>query len=141
MAQWEHRIEIEAPPVRVWNVLSDVASWPEWTDSILSVADVSEAFGLGGTATVHARGTPKSRYTVTTWEPGRGFDWETKTRGARAIASHWIEGAGEGRCTVTLTVEIPGPLAVLFKPFISRGIVENLETEAAGLKARSEAEH
>jgi hypothetical protein len=140
MAQWERRIEIEAPPVRVWNVLADVASWPAWTESILSVEDVSEGFGQGGTATVHARGTPKSRYTVTAWEPGRGFDWETKARGARAIARHWIEGAGEGRSSVALTVEIPGPLAVLVKPFISRGIVANLETEAAGLKKRGEAE-
>lgn len=138
MPRWEHHIEIEAPPARVWNVLADVGKWPEWTDSILSVEDVSPEFALGGTAVVHARGTPKSKYTVTRWEPGVGFDWETKARGARAIAGHWIAGAGEGHSSVTLAVELPGLMAALFKPFIGRGIKENIRTEAAGLKRRSE---
>ena len=140
MAQWEHQIEIEAPPARVWRVLADVASWPEWTDSILSIEDISEEFGHGGRAMVHARGMPKSLYTVTKWEPGKGFDWETKTRGSRAIARDWIVGAGEGRSIVTLTVHVPGVMAALAKPIIGRGIKANLATEATELKRRSEAE-
>ena len=140
MARWENRIEIESPPARVWAVLADVAKWPEWTASMLSVEDVSPGFGLGGTAVVQARGQPKSKFTVTRWEPGVGFEWETRARGARAIAGHWIEGAGEGRSAVTLSVEVPGIVAALFKPLLSRGVTENIRTEAEGLKRQSEAE-
>lgn len=138
MARWQRSIEIEATPARVWNVIADVGHWPEWTPSILSVEDISEPFEAGGTATVQALGTPKSHYRVTRWEPGHGFDWQTKTRGTTATASHWVEPAGEGRSTATLTLEVPGIVAAVFKPFLGRTINRNLEMEANGLKRRSE---
>lgn len=139
MARWERSIEVEATPARVWNVMADVARWPEWTESILSVEEVSPDFGKGGTALVHAKGQSRSKFTVTTWEPGRGFDWETKSRGATAVGGHWIEPAGEGRSRVTLSVEVGGMVATLLKPLLSKGVNGNLEMEAAGLKRRSES--
>ena len=139
MARWEQTIEIEAAPARVWAVMADVAKWPEWAESILSVTDVTSDFGLGGSAMVHAKGTPKSRFTVTRWEPGRGFDWASKVMGATSVGGHWIEGAGGGRSKVTLSIDVGGPIAALLKPIIGRGIKRNLGMEATGLKQRSEA--
>ena len=43
MARWERSIEIEATPAHVWGVMADVSRWPEWTDSILSVEDVTRS--------------------------------------------------------------------------------------------------
>ena len=139
MAQWQRSIEIKATPARVWEVLSNVARWPEWTPSILTVEHVSEPFGNGSTATVHPLGNPTSVYTVTRWEPGHGFDWETKVRGTTAIGGHWVEPAGDGRSVATLTLDIPGVIGTLFKPMLSRGILRNLDMEINGLKKRSEA--
>ena len=139
MARWVRSIEIEATPAHVWNVMADVASWPEWTESILSVEEVSQPFGTGGSALVQARGPATSVFRVTRWEPGRGFDWETRARGATAIAGHWIEPAGAGRSTATLSVTIPGIVAAVLKPLLGRGIQRNLTMEAEGLKRRSEA--
>jgi carbon monoxide dehydrogenase subunit G len=140
MVRWQRSIEIEAAPARVWNVIADVGHWPEWTPSILSVEDLSEPFALGGTATVQALGTPTSGYRVTRWEPGHGFDWETRVRGATAIGRHWVEPAGEGKSLATLTLDMPGIIAVVFKPMLSRVIKRNLEMEANGLKQRSESQ-
>ncbi len=139
MARWERSIEIEATPAHVWGVIADVSRWPEWTGSILSVEDVSHPFGAGGKALVHALGQPKSVFRVNHWAPGQGFDWETKARGATAVAGHWIEPAGAGRSKVTLSITIPGPLAALLRPVLGRGIERNLAMEADGLKRRSEA--
>ena len=138
MARWERAIDIEASPARVWAVMADVARWPEWTPSILSVEEVSPDFGLGGTAMVHARVAPRSKYTVTRWEPGLGFDWETKVRGAKSVGGHWIEPRGEGKSRVMLSLEVKGIAGFLGRPFISKGISESLRQECEGLKARSE---
>lgn len=138
MARWERTIEIDAPPARVWAVMADVARWPEWTPSIESVEEASPDFGLGGTAMVKAKVAPLSKYTVTRWEPGRGFDWETKVRGATSVGGHWIEPNGEGKSRVTLSLEVRGIAGFLGRPFISRGIRESLEHECEGLRRASE---
>jgi hypothetical protein len=138
MARWKRTIDIDAAPARVWTVMADVSRWPEWTESILSVDEVSDSFGPDGTAMVHPRGQARSKYTVTRWEPGHGFDWETKSRGAVAVGGHWIEPNGEGRSRVTLSVEVRSPVATLLRPLLSRGVNGNLDLEAAGLKRRSE---
>ena len=139
MAAWERTVEVAAPPSRVWEVMSEVSKWPEWTPSIISVEAPSGPMQLGSEADVQAKGTPKARWKVTDWRPGEGFTWETKVRGARTIAGHEIRAIGDGKSRVTLSIEIPGLMAALFRPFIGKQIVENLELESQGLKKRSEA--
>ncbi len=117
--------------------MSNVAKWPEWTASIVSVNEVSPEFGIGKSAVVDAKGTPTSRWTVSRWEPGKGFDWVTKVRGATTVGGHWIESVGD-RSRVTLTIEVNGPLVWMFKPFIGGRIRSNMALEAAGLKRESE---
>lgn len=138
MPNWERTIEIEASPARVWEVMEDVARWPEWTASMISLDPPADGMGMGAAAKVHARGTPKSTFRVTEWRPGERFTWETNVRGARSIARHIIEPIGEGRSRVTLGVELLGLMATLSKPFLNKRIIENLELESAGLKRESE---
>lgn len=139
MARWERIIDIAAPAGVVWTVMSEVEKWPECTASILSIEDVTPGLGPGGSAVIRAAGAPRSRFTVTRREPGSGFDWETKTRGATAVAGHCPQAGGADACRATLSIEIGGVLAALFKPLIGRGIRRNLGMEAEGLKLRSEA--
>ena len=139
MARWVRTVEINATPAHVWNVMADVEKWPQWAASILSVEKDGSDLGNGGSAVVHAKGAPRSRWTVTKWEPGHGFDWETKARGAKTVGGHWIDAAGPGKSCVTLTIEVQGALGGLFKPLIGKGIQQNLQMEAEGLKRQSEA--
>ena len=37
MAVFSTTIDIDAPPARVWQVMSDVERWHEWTPSITSI--------------------------------------------------------------------------------------------------------
>ncbi|MCL4239938.1 MAG: SRPBCC family protein [Dehalococcoidia bacterium] len=138
MPRWEHSIHINASPDRVWDVISDIDRWPEWTPSVLTVKKVTEGpLAHGTTARVHAKGTPESTWTVSESLPPKSFTWGTKVRGAATTAGHVIEPTDSG-AKVTLSLEVRGIAATLFKPFLAKGISENLRLEAEGLKRQSE---
>ena len=138
MPDWERTIEIDASPSRVWEVMADVARWPEWTASMISLEPPPGGMALGATAKVHARGTPKSTFTVTEWQPAERFTWESNVRGVRSTARHVIEPVGEARSRVTLGVQLDGLMATLSRPFLNKRITENLVLESEGLKRESE---
>lgn len=139
MARWERSISINAEPARVWQVMSDVAKWPEWTPSIESVDGATSDMAVGSEAHVKAKGTPKATWRVTEWNPGRNFTWVTSVRGAKTVGEHVIEPAGDTSSRVLLAIEVQGLMAAIFKPLIGKGIERNLTLESEGLKRRSEA--
>jgi uncharacterized membrane protein len=137
--RWEQSIDIDAPPERVWEVMSGIERWPEWTPSVLSVRKLTDGpLALGTQARVHARGTPESTWTVTEAVPPRSFTWGTKVRGAATSAGHVIEPSSTG-VRVTLSLEVAGIAATVLKPLLGKSIRENLRLEAEGLKRRSES--
>ncbi len=138
MPRWEQSIDIRATPERVWQIMSDIERWPEWTPSVLSVQKLTAGpLRQGTTARVRAKGTPESTWTVSESIPPKSFTWGTSVRGAATTAGHIIEPAPSGS-RVTLSIQIGGIAAALLKPVLGRGIRENLRLEAEGLKRRSE---
>jgi hypothetical protein len=131
-------IDIDAPPSRVWAVMSDIERWPEWTASMSSIQQTSDGpLGVGSTARVTQPRLAPANFVVTRWEPGRGFDWTTKNIAVGAIGRHLIEAAAHGS-RVTLSVEFSGPLAWLVARLYGDLTRRYVQTEADGLKARSE---
>ncbi|MBI5949675.1 MAG: SRPBCC family protein [Chloroflexi bacterium] len=136
--RYERSIEIAAPPAVVWSILQDVSRWPEWTDSVRTVELIGDGpFGPGKRARLDVLGAPPAVWTVTAIDEGRSFTWESRARGVHTIAGHVIEPSGAGS-RVTLTVEMSGLMASIFRPMIARVSRRNLAMEAEGLKRRSE---
>ncbi len=132
-------VEINSPPARVWEVLSDIERWPEWTDSVTRVRrQDSGPFQVGSRAEIQQPKLPPAEFIVTALEPGRGFAWETKSGGVTAVANHWIEEKGAG-CLVTLSVTFEGTLGTLASLMVKSITNRYLEMEAAGLKRRCES--
>ncbi|GAB3085209.1 SRPBCC family protein [Phycicoccus sp. Root563] len=132
-------IDIAAPPDRVWQVLSDVEHWPEWTDTVRWVRRVDDGpLRTGSQAKISQPRIPTVDYVVTELEPGRSFTWVSGGGAALTTARHVLEPLPGGGTRVLLSVKQEGWLGSFVGRFY-RGLTDRyLATEAAGLKARSE---
>jgi uncharacterized protein YndB with AHSA1/START domain len=139
MRNFSIAIDIAAPRERVWQVMSDVERWHEWTASITSVRRLGAgSFAIGSWALVRQPKLPPALWKVTAIEPGRSFTWTSVGPGFRAVGIHSVE-ARSGGSRATLSLDFHGIFGGMFGR-MTKGITERyLAFEANGLKARSEA--
>lgn len=138
MKQFSLSIDIDAPPSRVWDVMSDVEHWHEWTESIASITLLNPGpLGPGSRMQIRQPKLPPAEWTVLTVEPQRGFTTESTAPGIRVVARHSIEPTTAGS-RVTLSIEYEGLIGALFSRMTSQLNERYLGLEALGLKARSE---
>lgn len=131
-------IEIAAPPSRVWDVLSDVERWGEWTPTIGAAVPLGDApLRVGSRVRLQQ---PKLRTTVwevTSWEPGRAFTWKSTNAGLSIVADHVITPIPSGSL-YTARLQYAG----LLSGFVGRwygGLIDRyIELEMKGLKERCE---
>ncbi len=132
-------IEIAAPPALVWSIMRDVERWHTWTASITRVEFVPPStLTVGARARVVQPKLPPALWEVTRMEVNRGFDWVSKSAGARMTGGHWIEPTAHGSL-VTLSLAFSGPVGAIAGRLLAGLTRRYLAMEAAGLKARSEA--
>lgn len=127
---------IAAGTQAVWEVLYDVARWPEWTPTIDSVQRIDDGpFGVGSRTKVRQPKLPQALWEVTEVVDGRSFTWEAGGPGMKTIARHEVVPAGDGS-KVTLSIEQTGPMGAV-AAFVWRKLTQRyIELEAASLDAR-----
>jgi uncharacterized membrane protein len=130
---------IDAPVQPVWDVLYDVARWPEWTPTVDSVERIDDGpFGLGSCARLRQPKLPQAEWQVTEVSQvmaGHSFTWEARGPGMRTIARHEVVPDAEGS-TVTLSIEQTGPMGAV-AAFVWRRLTQRyIELEAESLAAR-----
>lgn len=132
-------VAIAAPAERVWQVISDIDRWAEWTPSIRSVKRLQDApFAVGSRALVRQPKLPPAVWTITAIEPGRSFSWTSAGPGFRVLAHHRVAPLDGGGSRARLTIEHEGLLGALLGRLTRDITVRYMAYEAAGLKARSE---
>lgn len=137
----EKVVEIEAPPARVWEVLADVAHWPEWTASVTRVKRVGTGpLALGSEVVIKQPRLLTARWRVISYAPGEEFTWQSALAGGRIVGTHRVEPIATARTRVTLIARSEGPLANLLAALTARRTRRYVGMEAAGLKKRSEEE-
>lgn len=138
--EYEQAIEIVAPADQVWEVMSDVERWPEWTESV-SGAQLLEGGGLRPEQRARLRQPrlPVAIWTVQQMQPGRAFAWSSDAAGLRSLGEHTVEplGADSSRVVLRLTHSgaLAGPVRIVYGGLIRR----YLRFEAEGLKRAVEA--
>jgi len=135
---FEISVEIDSPPQRVWQVMTEVELWPEWTESVQKVKRLdSGQLRVGSRARVKQPKFLPAVWEVTEIDPGRSFTWVTRSPGMVASGRHRVEPTARGS-RATLTVAYAGLLSGVVAKLLG-GITDRyLMFEAAGLKQRSE---
>ncbi|MBP2330476.1 carbon monoxide dehydrogenase subunit G [Kibdelosporangium banguiense] len=134
--EWSSSVLIDAAPERVWEVLGDVESWPQWTASVSSIARVDPGpLHVGQRIRIRQPWFPATVWTLTELVEQRSFVWRAGGPGATTTAHHRIEPSGEGTL-VSLRLVQQGPVGVLVGTLSSRLTRRYLQMETSGLKQR-----
>lgn len=138
MREFRVDVDIAADARRVWDVMSDIGRWHEWTPSVTSITPIEPGeIRIGTRAVIRQPRLPAALWRVTAIEPVRSFTWVSRAPGVEVTAHHVIE-PGPGGCRATLSLDYRGLLGGLLG-WITKGITERyLAFEAEGLKRRSE---
>jgi hypothetical protein len=138
MRKFTISIDIAAPAEWVWQVMSGIDRWHEWTPSITSVKRLGGGtFATGSRVLIRQPRFPPALWKVTSIEPGRSFTWVSVAPGLRVVGHHLVESTISGS-RATLSLELHGIFGGLFGR-MTRNITERyIGYEANGLKARSE---
>ena len=135
---FEKTIEIDAPPQRVWDVLSDLEAWPPRIETVDAVELLTPApITKGSRVRLKQPKLGEATWDVTVWDAPSYFEWTQKTGGITSVAGHRVEAMGERRARLTLTLDMRGfliPVALFYKGLTNRYM--NLEAE--GMKRAAE---
>jgi uncharacterized membrane protein len=138
--RFEQSIDIDARQERVWEVLSDLESWPQRIETV-DVVELLTPAPVGGGSRVRLKQPklPEGTWEVTVWDAPSYFEWRQKSGGATSVAGHRVEALEEGRSRLTLTLDMRGPLVPVVALFY-KGLTNRYMTlEAQGMKRAAES--
>jgi Polyketide cyclase / dehydrase and lipid transport len=137
--EYEHSIEGKARKEAIWDLYSDVTTWPKW-DSGIEWIELDGAFEEGASGTIKPRGQDALPFRLTRVEPDSGFSDETEVPGAGVIIgfTHTLESVGEGLTKMTHHVRISGPAAESLGPAMGPGITDGVPDTMRSLMKMAE---
>jgi uncharacterized membrane protein len=138
--RFEQSIDIEAPPQRVWDVLTDLEAWPQRIETVDVVELLTPApIGEGSRVRLKQPKLPEGTWDVTVWQAPSFFEWRQQGSGVTSVAGHRIEALESGRSRLSLTLEMRGLLIPIFGR-LYRGLTNRYMTlEAEGMKRAAES--
>jgi hypothetical protein len=138
--RFEKSIEIDASQQRVWDVLTDIEARPGRIETVETVELLTPApLCEGSRVGLRQPKLPVGTWDVTAWNAPAYFEWTQKESGVTNFAGHRIEALDEGRCRLTLTLDMRGVLIPIIGRFY-KGLTNRYMTlEAEGMKRAAEA--
>ena len=135
----EDRIDISAPSAVVWDLTTDVETWPTFSPTMTRIdrLDIGPLM-VGSQARVKQPGQRAAVWTVTAVTPGRSFTWTTRALGVEFAGTHEVVPVGDG-CTNVLVLELRGRAAPVLGRLLAPVLRRAIRQENAGFKARAEA--
>jgi uncharacterized membrane protein len=138
--RFEQSIDIVAPQQRVWDVLSDLGSWPQRIETVDVVELLTPApVGEGSRVRLKQPKLPEGTWEVTVWDAPSYFEWRQRSGGVTNVAGHRVEALEEGRSRLTLTLDMRGLLVPVFGRFYQGLTNRYMTIEAQGMKRAAES--
>ena len=138
--RFEKSIDIDAPPQRVWAVVSALEAWPQRIETVDSVELLTPApITSGNRVRVKQPKLPEATWDITVWDAPSYFEWTQNTGVTTNVAGHRVEALGEGRARLTLTLDMRGFLAPIIGLFYKGLTNRYMNVEAEGMKRAAES--
>jgi uncharacterized protein YndB with AHSA1/START domain len=138
MAFREASLETKASPARVWQVWSDVNTWPEWNPD-MKESRLDGPLKLGGTGTINTRSGGKHDVVVTQFEDGHSFELESTAMPATKMAIRASITPTANGTRISQAFEARGLLAPLVGPMMSGTILKTFNSVLEGLRQKAES--
>jgi uncharacterized membrane protein len=137
--RFEQSIDIDAGQQRVWDVLSDLESWPQRIETVDVVELLTPApVGEGSRVRLKQPKLPEGTWEVTVWAEPSYFEWRQRSGGVTSVAGHRVEALEEDRSRLTLTLDMRGLLVPVVALYY-KGLTNRYMTiEAQGMKRAAE---
>jgi carbon monoxide dehydrogenase subunit G len=137
--RFEQSIDIDAQQQRVWDVLSDLESWPQRIETVDAVELLTPPpVATGSRVRLKQPKLPEGTWEVTVWDAPSYFEFRQQSGGVTTVAGHLVVALGEGRSRLTLTLEVRGLLSVVARFY--KGMTNRYMTiEAQGMKRAAES--
>jgi hypothetical protein len=124
----------------VWDVLTDLESWPRRIETVELVELLTPApMAVGSRVRLRQPRLGEGTWEVTVWEPPAFFEFHQTTGGISTVAGHRVEVLGEARSRLSLTLDMRGLLVPIFGRIYRDLTNRYLTTEAQSLKRAAEA--
>lgn len=138
--RFEQSIDIDARQQRVWDVLSDLESWPQRIETVDAVEVLTPApVGKGSRVRLKQPKLPEGTWEVTVWDAPSYFEFHQKSGGVTNVAGHRVEALEEGRSRLTLTLDMRGLLVPVVALFYKGLTNRYLTIEAQGVQRAAES--
>ncbi len=138
--RFETMVTVDAPPDVVWEVLSDVESWPQITESMTSVKVVEEGpLRIGSHVKIKQPKLAPTDWTVTELveDELRRFTWVSSSMGVRSTGVHDVT-TQNGTTHLRLELDQTGLLAGVVGLLAGGLIRRYMGMEEQGIKKRAE---
>jgi Polyketide cyclase / dehydrase and lipid transport len=115
----------------------DHSTWGEWSpDTEWVHLDGDPALGITGV--IKPLGGPKTRFTISAFDPNHEYTDTSFLPGARLVFQHLVTSTAGGT-TLKVLVEIGGPLARIWAAIMGKGFRESAQADLDRLVALVEA--
>jgi len=115
-----------------------MATWPEWNLDT-EWARLEGPFEQGATGTLKPKGGPKVRFTIARLDDEAFVDVSSMP-GAKVVFDHRFASTPGGGTHLDVTVDIRGPLAMVWRKILGSGFVTTLQPDLDRLVAMAEAD-
>jgi hypothetical protein len=138
--RFEHSIEIDAQPQRVWDVLTDLEAWPQRIETVDEAELLTPPpIGIGSRARLKQPKLGEGTWEVTVWDAPSFFEWRQKASGVTTVAGHRVETLEGGNSRLSLTLDMNGLLVPIFGRMFKDLTNRYMATEARDLKRAAES--
>lgn len=134
--QVEHRIQVAAPPERIFSIYEDVPGWRQWDPDTKS-ATLDGPFAVGSTGKLTPAKGNAVPMRVTALVPNRSFTVECRIPLFRMVFDHELVPMGS-TTEVVHRASFSGALAPLLGRMLARRVDAGLPVTLANLKRHAE---